>query len=216
MLNNEASTEHSKILSAELESELRNFEEFLKRIGFKRIHGSIYGLLVMSEHPLSSSEIEKELNLSQSAVSQGIKTLSMYNAINSQDDRARNCLVHTATLNTLDIVSSVFKKREMETINNYKNMAMRIQSKFIEMGHTENSLAMQRVQSIITTSQLGEIVIEFVIKLSEVQLNEKLQKVIEKLPHVLKLVNTNLPNKAEMFGQLNSLISDKVKNKFQL
>lgn len=206
--------EHKSLLSPELQSELRHFEDFLKRIGFKRIHGSIYGLLVMSETPLSSAEIERELNLSQSAVSQAIKVLSLYNAIHSHDDRSKNCLVHTATINTLDIVSSVFKKREMETIANYKSMALRIQSQFEKMGYDEESIPMKRVQSIITTSQLGEVVIDFVVKLSEVQLNERLQKVTEKLPQILKLVTTNVPNKSEVFGQINSIISDKVKNKF--
>ena len=207
-------SEQKSILSSELQSELRNFEDFLKRIGFKRIHGSIYGLLVMSQTPLSSAEIEKELNLSQSAVSQAIKVLSLYNAVHSHDDRSKNCLVHTAALNTLDIVASVFKKREMETIANYKSMAMRIKSEFEKMGHDEESVPMKRIQSIITTSQLGEVVIDFVVRLSEVQINEKLQKVTEKLPQILRLVTTNIPNKTEVFGQINSIFSDKVKNRF--
>ena len=82
------------------------------------------------------------------------------------------------------------------------------------MGRDEESVPMKRIQSIITTSQLGEVVIDFVVRLSEVQINEKLQKVTEKLPQILRLVTTNIPNKTEVFGQINSIFSDKVKNRF--
>lgn len=203
------------LLDETLKSELRNFEDFLKRIGFKRIHGSIYGLLVMSERPLSSAEIEKELSLSQSAVSQGIKTLAMYGAVHSYDDRQRNCLVHSATLNTLDIVASVFKKREMETISNYKGMAIRLKDYFINRGHDPESPQIKRIESIITTSTLGETVIEFILKLADLQLNEKLNKITEKLPNVLKVMTTTVPTKKEVFNQMNNIFSDKVMNRFK-
>ena len=60
----------------ELLHELKYFEDFLKKIGFKRIEGSVYGYLALSENSLSSEDIQEGLGLSQSAVSNSLKTLT--------------------------------------------------------------------------------------------------------------------------------------------
>jgi len=62
----------------DLLTEISCFESFLNNIGFKRIDGAIYGLLVLSETPLTSDEIEKTLSLSQSAISLSLKTLTHF------------------------------------------------------------------------------------------------------------------------------------------
>ena len=203
-------------MPSDLKEELRGFEEFLKRVGFKRIHGSIYGLLVLSERPLSSAEIEKELGLSQSAVSQAIKTLSMYGAINSKLMANKNYLVHEATLNTLDIVASVFRKRESETLSNYMQMAKRIKLKLEKQGVDKTSNQMKRVQSMMNTAQLGQTVIDFILTLSDLQINDKLNKVTERLPQLFNLMakGNNFENKTEIFGSLNQAVTDKLKKHF--
>ena len=91
---------------------LRHFEKFLKSIGFKRIEGSIYGLLILSELPLSSEEIQKKLGLSQAAVSNAIKMLNYYTAVETSLDHNKGCRVYEATQDCISVVSNVLQKRE--------------------------------------------------------------------------------------------------------
>ena len=113
-------------IEPELLEEIPAFEEFLKRMGLKRIEGAVYGLLTLSNRPLSSEEIEQTLNLSQSAVSMALKTLTYYGAIESmRDTREKKGQIHQAKTDSVSIVSTVFKKREQEAIEEFKNMAMR-------------------------------------------------------------------------------------------
>ena len=62
----------------QLLAELPTFELFFKTFGFKRVHGRVWGLLVLSRQSLSSREIAAQLSLSQSATS---TTLNSYNFV---------------------------------------------------------------------------------------------------------------------------------------
>ena len=197
-----------KILSKELQEELVGFEEFLGQIGFKRIHGSVYGLLVMAPVALSSAQIEEELELSQSAVSQALKKLTDYKAVTSVHDRTQNCLVHSAAENTLDIVATVYRKREADFVRNYKLMAQRLKHKILKNGQSENSLQIKRIQSIITTCELGEVIISFVATLSDMQLADKIKKITDRLPQVFKILTTSVGNTAHLQELLGSKIKD--------
>jgi len=197
-----------KILNNDLNDELLGFEEFLKQIGFKRIHGSVYGLLVMADRPLSSAQIEEELELSQSAVSQALNKLTDYKAVISVHDREQNCLVHAAADNTLDIVASVFRKRESEILRNYKMTAQRLKQKIIKQGKSENSLQLKRLQSIITTCELGEAIIGFIGTLSDMHLSENIKKITDRLPQVFKLLVSGVGSTS----QLQELFESKIKD----
>jgi len=197
-----------KNLNNDLREELLGFEEFLKQIGFKRIDGSIYGLLVMTDRPLSSAQIEEELELSQSAVSQTLKKLTDYKAITSVHDREQNCLVHIAADNTLDIVASVFRKREADIVRNYKLTAVRLKQKMQKQGKSESSQQVKRLQSIITSCELGEAIISFIGTLSDMQLADKIKKITDRLPQVFKLLTTGVGNTT----QLQELFETKIKD----
>jgi len=197
-----------KILNNELREELFGFEEFLKQIGFKRIHGSVYGLLVMADRPLSSAEIEEELELSQSAVSQTLKKLIDYKAVISVHDREQNCLVHSAADNTLDIVASVLRKREADQIRNYKLTAQRLKQKMQKLGKSENSLQVRRLKSIIVTCELGESIIAFIGTLSDLHLSDKIKKITDRLPQMFKLLISGV----ESTNQLQELFETKIKD----
>src|SRR5436190_1140936 len=54
-------------LEEPLAAQLPVFEQFFKTFGFKRVHGRIWGLLVLSGQPLSAREISLSLGLSQGA-----------------------------------------------------------------------------------------------------------------------------------------------------
>ena len=100
------------IIEKELLAQITSFEQFFNKIGFKRIEGSIYGLLVLSETPLSSEDIESTLGISQSAISNALKHLAFFGAIESIECRIRRCKLHSPKDDCLDVVASVFRKRQ--------------------------------------------------------------------------------------------------------
>ena len=102
-------------IETDLIQEIVHFEDFFSRMGFKRIDGSIFGLLVLANRPLTSEEIEETLQLSQSAVSLSLKTLGQIGAIESRDSKSESkAKHHFAKEDSLAIVASVFRKREEE------------------------------------------------------------------------------------------------------
>ena len=59
----ETSIEAVPGLDPELLDGLPAFELFFKTFGFKRVHGRVWGLLVLSEQPLSNKEVGQALGI---------------------------------------------------------------------------------------------------------------------------------------------------------
>jgi DNA-binding transcriptional regulator GbsR (MarR family) len=175
-------------IEADILKELPQFEVFFNRMGFKRIDGSVYGLLVLAERPLTSEEIEETLGLSQSAVSLSLKTLSQFGAITTRDSRETKAKLHSAKEDSLSIVASVFRKREEEYISDLKKMAKRVYEKSLNVNHTKRKM---RMLSIISTCEIAESVMNFVITIAE---NPHCEEVIKKFPRTLDmLTQTSVP-----------------------
>jgi len=107
-------------LDPALSAELPAFEEFFKAFGFKRVHGRVWGLLVLAGQPLASREVEQEIGLSQGATSTCINELAEWGAIRSEFDNGRRCHLHAPVGNTLSIVATVFRRREQVVIGRFK------------------------------------------------------------------------------------------------
>lgn len=197
------------IISPELLKEISHFESFLFRIGFKRVDGAIYGLLVLSSNALTSEEIEKTLSLSQSAISQSLKTLIHYGAVQTKYLTSKRANVHSANPNALQIVSSIFKKREQEKIQEFKEMAKRaIQIKKNQTTKLD-SIVLKRLENIVSTCELAEVVISFVIKLSSTAVSQKLNPVINRLPHLFDLLSGSADNPiTPLAGQLSNFLKN--------
>ena len=65
-------------LSPMTERFVRHFGEMGSRWGFNRTVGQMYGLIVLSEQPLSANDIADALNISRGNVSMGIKELQSW------------------------------------------------------------------------------------------------------------------------------------------
>lgn len=178
--------------------ELPHFEAFFNRIGFKRIDGSVYGLLVLAERPLTSEEIEETLGLSQSAISLSLKTLTQFGAITTRDSRESKAKVHMAKEDSLSVVASVFRKREEEYISDFKKMAKRVHAKSQSANHLTRKI---RMQSIISTCEIAESVMNFVITLSE---NPNCEEVIKRFPKTLDLLSQTTVPLAELTNKLKN------------
>ena len=110
----------------ELKDELATFESFFKTFGFKRIHGRVWGLLVLAGQPLSAKEVVAELGISQGVASTTINELVEWGAVTSTFDPARRCNVHEAVGNTLSIVATVLRRREQVAFDHFKTGATRM------------------------------------------------------------------------------------------
>ena len=140
-------------LPPELMAEIRHFESFFNRLGFKRMDGAIYGLLVLSTTPLSSQQIQQTLSLSQGAVSNSLKPLSLYGAVETLDGINSRCHLHQTTPDALNIVSSVFRKREQESVSSFKRVIQRIHAN--TPNDDQHAIRRERLTSIITTCPTG-------------------------------------------------------------
>lgn len=206
------------IVETELLKELPSFEVFFNRIGFKRIDGSVYGLLVLAKKPLTSEEIETTLKLSQSAVSLSLKTLAHYGAIESRDDRNNRdtkAKLHYAKEDSLAIVASVFRKREEEMVADFKRMAQRILDK---SSGEENACRRRRMQSIISTCEIAESVMNFVITIAHNKAADhegQYEALVKRIPRAIDLLASTAGPLTDMTLNLKDNLTQKFKNNFK-
>lgn len=215
--------QHESFIEAEILNELPNFEVFFSRIGFKRIDGSVFGLLALSKKPLTSEEIESTLKLSQSAVSLSLKTLSHFGAIETIIDRENHgakSKLHFAKVDALSIVASVFRKREEEVIADFKTMALRV---LLKTNDLEDSLRKKRLQSIVNTCEMAESVMNFVITVAQHKnktdgssiYDAQYEALIKNFPKVLNILSQKTAPIADFTVALREGLTEKFKNNFK-
>ena len=202
------------IIEQQLFDEIPVFENFLARIGFKRIDGSVYGLLVLAPRPLTSEEIEQELKISQSAVSNSLKTLVHYGAIQTTYDREKRANVHKAKVDSLEIAATVFKKREQEVINDFKSMAIRVKSHLESGPQSSNGqkLILNRINSILATCSIAESVMSFVISLGQMEVSSKIEIIANKLPKILSTLTQSVEAVEGISTSFKSMMTQRLKN----
>jgi DNA-binding transcriptional regulator GbsR (MarR family) len=207
------------IVEPEILKELPSFEIFFGRMGFKRIDGSIFGLLVLAKKPLRSEEIEQILNLSQSAVSLSLKTLTTFGAIETigdRDNRDTKARLHLAKEDSLSIVASVFRKREEEVIADFKRMAVRVMEKSEDPAHAGRK---KRMQSILTTCEIAESVMNFVITMahskSRSEYDAQYEAMVKRLPKALNMLATTAGPLTDFTMNIKDNLTEKFKNNFK-
>ncbi len=157
--------EDDRVLTAidePLLAELPTFELFFKTFGFKRVHGRIWGLLVLSARPLSSKEISAQLGLSQGATSTTLNELSEWGAIQSTFDSSRRCHLHSPVGNALSIVATVFRRREQVVFQQFRHTAQRALA-FITERHGERDPRVLTLRSIVTTCEIADALMQLVL-----------------------------------------------------
>ena len=200
--------------------EIVHFEDFFSRMGFKRIDGSVFGLLALSKRPLTSEEIENTLKLSQSAISLSLKSLAQIGAIETRDSRDllndTKAKIHFAKEDSLGIVASVFRKREQEYVSEFKKMAQRVLS---QSNVTENFERQRRMTSIIHTCEIAEAVMHFVITVAKEKGTEHFdhhyEAVVKKLPKTLELLALSAGPISEITHHFKENIKDNFSQKIK-
>lgn len=148
-------------LDAQLAEQLPTFELFFKTFGFKRVHGRIWGLLVLAGQPLSSREISAELSLSQGATSTALNELTEWGAIRSDFDSARRCHLHAPVGNTLSIVATVFRRREQVVFGKLR-VASRTTLEYVKDRYGEKDPRVFTLRSILTSLDIADAVMQLV------------------------------------------------------
>ncbi len=178
----------TEVLQPEIKNSLVCFERFLKTVGFKRIEGSVYGFLILTEEPVTLAEIHERLNISQGAASQAIKSLTQWGAVESKWEPEKRAQVHLASEDSLKIVTTIFKKREQMAIEEFKQNAQSAIESFVSKGEALQSPRIRRLNSIVLTCEAAEAVISFVDSLSQIGNIKKYQIIVRNLPKAFNAV----------------------------
>jgi len=148
-------------LDQPLRNQLPTFEVFFKTVGFKRIHGRVWGLLVLAGQPLSAKEITHELGISQGAASTCLNELAEWGAITSCFDTQRRAHMHAPVGNTLSIVATVLRRREQVVFSQFKSQAEQTLA-YVKERYGERDARAFTLRSIITSCEIAESVMQLV------------------------------------------------------
>jgi DNA-binding transcriptional ArsR family regulator len=159
-------------LDAPLYAELPTFELFFKTFGFKRVHGRVWGLLVLAGQPLSMREICAALELSQGAASETLNELSEWGAIATSFDPQRRAHVHAPEGNTLSIVATVFRRREQVVLGRFKQAAQSTLS-YVQQRYGPKDPRVLTLRSIIGSCEIADAVMQLVFSSVERALGDR-------------------------------------------
>jgi DNA-binding transcriptional regulator GbsR (MarR family) len=148
-------------LDPTLAAELPTFELFFKTFGFKRVHGRVWGLLVLAGQPLASKEVGEELSLSQGATSTTLNELREWGAVTSEFDPTRRCHLHAPVGNTLSIVATVFRRREQVAFARFKRSAESALT-YVRERFGERDPRVLTLRSIKSSCELAEAMLQLV------------------------------------------------------
>jgi DNA-binding transcriptional regulator GbsR (MarR family) len=188
-----APTKELESLDEPLMAQLPSFELFFKTFGFKRVHGRVWGLLVLSGQPLSSKEVMHILELSQGATSTTLHELSEWGAISSEFDPARRCHLHAPVGNTLSIVATVFRRREQVVFGKFKQTA-EATLEYVRGRFGERDPRVATLRSIITSCEIAEAVMQLVFSSVERALGDS-QSLLSRAVSTALKVGVKVPAK---------------------
>jgi DNA-binding transcriptional regulator GbsR (MarR family) len=183
-------------LEEQLAAQLPNFEQFFKTFGFKRIHGRIWGLLVLAGQPLSRAEISDYLKLSQGASSTALTELTEWGTITSEFDSVRRCHLHAPVSNTLSIVATVLRRREQVVFQHFKLSATRTLA-YVSERHGDKDPRVFTLRSIISTCEIAESVMQLVVGAVASALDDS-ESILSKAIHTALRVGVVGPSKLLM------------------
>lgn len=186
-------TEEFQGLEPALSEQLGTFELFFKTFGFKRIHGRVWGLLVLSEHSLSSKEIAQALSISQGATSACLNELSEWGAIRSEFDSGRRCNVHAPIGNTLSIVATVFRRREQVVLGKLRQSTEKTMN-YVRERYGERDPRVLTLRSILSSCEIAEAVMQLVFTSVERALGDS-ESLLSRAVHTALRVGMAVPGK---------------------
>lgn len=194
-------------LDEALAAQLPSFEQFFKTFGFKRIHGRIWGLLVLAGQPLSMREISDYLKMSQGATSTALNELSEWGTITSEFDSLRRCQLHGPVSNTLSIVATVLRRREQVVFQQFKLSATRTLA-YVSDRFGEKDPRVFTLRSIISTCEIAESVMQLVVGAVASALDDS-ESILSKAIHTALRIGVVGPSKLLLGKQRAGLAAER-------
>ncbi len=193
-------------LEAALEAELPTFELFFKSFGFKRVHGRVWGLLVLSSRPLSKKEVGSQLGISAGATSTTLNELDEWGAVSAHFDNSRRCHLYTPVGNALSIVATVFRRREQVVFQKFRQTATRSLN-FISEQHGERDPRVLTLRSIITTCDIAEAMMQLVFSAVQNAMSDS-ESVLSRAIHAAFKVGVGTPARWLLGDKLSAALDD--------
>ena len=187
----------------ELLAELPTFELFFKTFGFKRVHGRVWGLLVLAREALASKDICQVLSISQAATSEAVSELAEWGAIRSTFDSARRCHVHSPVGNAHSIVATLFRRREQVVFQQFKLTAERALA-FVRRKYGERDPRVLTLRSISATCAIGEAMMQLVFGAVQHAMSDS-ESVLSRAVHAALKVGVGKPARW-LFGGASELM----------
>jgi len=181
-------------LDEELARELPTFELFFKTFGFKRVHGRVWGLLVLAGQPLSSREIGTSLALSQGATSTTLNELTEWGAVRSEFDGQRRCHLHAPVGNTLSIVATVFRRREQVVMGKLRRTTETTLA-YVKRRYGPKDRRVLTLRSILASLDIAESVMQLVFSSVERALGDS-ESILSRAVHAALRVGLRGPARA--------------------
>lgn len=202
-------------LDPELQAQLPNFELFFRTFGFKRVHGRVFGLLVLAGMPLSSREIAETLELSTGATSTTLHDLAEWGAIDAGFDSSRRCHLHRPVGNTLSIVATVFRRREQVVFKKFRTAAEGTLQYIVERYGAKDPRVLT-LRSIISSCEIAEAVMQLVFSSVERALGDSESMLTKAVNAALKvglavparLVGNDARSRAQLASHVLSKLDD--------
>ena len=197
-------TRETEPIDRELFAELPTFELFFKTFGFKRIHGRVWGLLVLAREPMTSKDIYHALSISQAAASEALNELAEWGAIRTTSDPLRRCNVHAPVGNALSIVATVFRRREQVVFQQFKLTAERALA-FVRKKYGERDPRVLTLRSIIATCAIGEAMMQLVFGAVQHAMSDS-ESVLSRAVHAALKVGVGKPARW-LFGGTGEMLA---------
>jgi DNA-binding transcriptional regulator GbsR (MarR family) len=125
---------------------------FIEYWGFKSIHGRIWALIYLSERPISTPEIVKQLNVSKGLVSFAINDLLKFELIASAGKTTHGAVTYYSLEDVAGVVRKVLKEREMSHL--YQAEAnMKLLSTLNESELTELNISEKRLDELLNLTE---------------------------------------------------------------
>jgi DNA-binding MarR family transcriptional regulator len=159
---------------------------FFKTFGFKRLHGRIWGLLVLAGQPLASRDISEALSISQGSTSTSLTELAEWGMITSSFDSDRRCHVHDAVGNTLSIVATIMRRREQVAMTRFRQAAAKTLI-YVRDRYGERDPRVLTLRSILSSCEIAEAVMQLVLNSVESALGDSQSLLSRALQTALKV-----------------------------
>jgi DNA-binding transcriptional regulator GbsR (MarR family) len=136
---------------------------FIEYWGFRRIHGEVWALIYLSEGPLTTAEIIKNLDVSKGLVSTTLKTLVDYGLIYHVESDNKKEKMFEACEKITPIICNVLLNREAKLLKTIKD-------NFNTIKKSSDGLSAKRIKNLERYINLGSTLLNAIIKFSSFDL----------------------------------------------